>query len=86
MESDSSGKGQIFWHQLGIAPAFFRDRSVLFPVVHDGKPHDYAIELPTQAAVLAIRIDPSLGPGNIKLTDLHMTTNDGEVVCRWSFG
>lgn len=83
MQSDSSGKGQVFWHQQGIAPAFFRDRSVSFPVAHDGQSHSYAIELPTEGRVLAIRMDPSSRDGVIRLRDLHLTADDGKVVYRW---
>lgn len=85
MESDSSGKGQIFWHQQGIAPAFFRDRSIVFPVEHDSRTGDYVIELPAKGPVVAIRIDPSMGPGEIRMKDLSVTSEDGEEIYRWKF-
>lgn len=85
MVSESSGEGQVFWHQQGVAPAFFRDRSVRFAVRHDGQPQQYVIELPAVGPVLAIRIDPSHGPGNMQLSDLRLTTSGGEVLHRWNF-
>lgn len=85
MESDSSGKGQVFWHQEGIVPPFFRDRSVVFPVEHDGKTGDYAIELPAKGPVVAIRIDPSMGPGTIRISDLSVTSEDGVEIYSWKF-
>ena len=42
MTSESSGSGQVFWHEQGVAPAFFRDRSVGFDAIHDGESHEYA--------------------------------------------
>lgn len=85
MVSKSSGEGQVFWHQQGVAPAFFRDRSVPFAARHDGQPHQYAIELPTEGLVLAVRVDPSQGPGEMQLSDLRLTTSDGEVLHQWNF-
>lgn len=73
MESDSSGKGQVFWHQQGIAPAFFSDRSIVFPVEHDGRTGDYVIALPAK------------GPGEIRMKDLSVTSEDGEEIHSWKF-
>jgi hypothetical protein len=85
MESESTGKGQVFWSQEGIVPPFFRDRSVVFPVEHDGKAGDYVIVLPAKGPVVAIRIDPSMGPGTIRINDLSLTSEDGVVIYSWKF-
>jgi arylsulfatase A-like enzyme len=85
MISDSSGSGQIFWHEQGVTPAFFRDRSIAFDVRHDGKSHDYAITFSPKNPVLAVRIDPSTGPGRMQLSNIKLTNAAGAVLQQWSF-
>jgi arylsulfatase A-like enzyme len=85
MISDSSGDGQIFWQEQGVRPAFFRDRSVGFEAIHDGKSHEYAVEFSPNAPVQAIRIDPSRGPGRMQLSNIRLTDSQGVVLHRWTF-
>lgn len=85
MISDSSGQGQVFWHEQGVGPAFFRDRSEQFDVRHDGESHDFAVKFSPTKPVLAIRIDPSTGPGKMQLSNIKLTTDDGRVVYQWNF-
>lgn len=85
MASDSSGGGQVFWQEQGVAPAFFRDRSVSFDVNHGGGDHEYAIEFSPEKPVVGIRIDPSRGTGDATLSNLRLTTRDGDVLYRWDF-
>ncbi len=85
MTSNSSGRGQIFWQEKGVAPAFYRDRSKQFDVWHDGESHDYAVILSPANPVLAVRIDPSTGPGEMQLSNLKLTTVDGRVLYQWRF-
>ena len=44
MPSKSSGPAQAFW-TTGRFPAFFRDRSPVVQMAHDGAWHDYRAEL-----------------------------------------
>jgi arylsulfatase A-like enzyme len=83
MISESSGSGQIFWHEQGVMPAFFRDRSVGFGAIHDGKSHEYAVEFSPNALVLAIRIDPSRGPGKMQLSNIRLTDEKGIELHVW---
>jgi hypothetical protein len=83
MISESSGSGQIFWHEQGVTPAFFRDRSVGFEAIHDGKSHEYAVEFSPDALVLAIRIDPSRGPGKMQLSNIRLTDAQGVELHVW---
>lgn len=85
MVSNSAGTGQIFWHEQGVVPAFHRDRSVRFDVQHDGQPHDYAIEFSPANPILAIRIDPSAGPGRMRVSNVKLTDSSGGVLHQWSF-
>ena len=85
MTSNSRGSGQVFWHEKGVAPAFFRDRSKSFEVSHDGEPHQYVIEGSADNPDAAIRIDPATGSGQIRVANLTLTTDDGQVLHRWKF-
>lgn len=85
MTSNSKGSGQVYWQEKGVAPAFSRERSKPFEVSHDGEPHRYSIEWSADHPVAAIRIDPSTGPGKIRVADLTLTTEDGQVLHRWKF-
>ena len=84
MISDSSGSGQIFWHEQGVRPAFFRDRSEPFDVRHDGESHEYAIEFSPRNPVLAVRIDPSSAPGKMRISNIKLTS-DGVTLQQLSF-
>ena len=85
MVSDSKGKGQVFWQEQGVAPSFFRDRSKPFEVLHDGKPHDYAVNWSPEHPVLAVRIDPSTATGLMQISNIKLTTEDGSVLHQWKF-
>lgn len=83
MTSDSEGMAQLFWQERSVTPAFFRDRSEQFEVRHDGKPHDYSVSWSANGPVLAIRIDPSRGAGEMELSNMRLTDADGSEVYRW---
>ena len=85
MKSDSTGNGQVFWQEKGVAPAFFRDRSKHFEVQHDGESHEYSIQWSVDNPVLAVRIDPATAKGRITLSNIRLTTGDGREVYRWKF-
>ena len=84
LNSNSSGNGQVFWHEQGVAPAYFRERSVNFDVQHDGADHEYAVEFTAKNPVQGIRIDPSRGSGIIRLSEIRLTTPAGEVLHRFA--
>ncbi len=83
--SNSSGKGQIYWSEKGVVPAFHRDRSKIFNVHHDGNSHSYAIEFTARNPVLAVRIDPSAGKGKLRLSHIKLTDAGGRVAYQWKF-
>lgn len=84
MKSNSKGGGQIFWHEQGIAPAFFRDRSKRFNVHHDGKPHRYRVGFSAERPILAVRIDPSTAPGKTEISDIRLITEDDRLIHHWN--
>ncbi|TWU56663.1 Arylsulfatase [Rubripirellula tenax] len=85
MTSNSTGNGQVFWHEQGIKPPFIADRSVSFDVTHDGKPQTYSVPFTTSHPILAVRMDPSRGPGTLTITDLCLIAEDGTVLKTWQF-
>jgi hypothetical protein len=68
ISSTGSGRGQLFWQEQGVQPPFFRERSVVFDMTHDGRPHEYRIAFTSAHPVTAIRLDPGQGPGQISIT------------------
>jgi arylsulfatase A-like enzyme len=85
MASDSKGRGQIFWQEKSIAPAFFRDRSRYFDVQHDGERHEYSVSFSAKNAVTGIRIDPSTGSGTIRISNIRLMNPDGKLIHQWDF-
>ena len=75
MVSNSSGNGQVFWQEQGAGP-FNRERSQVFDVKHDGQKHTYTIEFTTTDQLLAVRIDPSRGPGKIEISGIRLISDD----------
>ena len=85
MASDSSGQGQVFWQEKGVAPAFFRDRSKRFDIQHDGRKREYVVSFTVEHPVLAVRIDPSTARGRITISAMRLSTDGGRVLHRWRF-
>ncbi len=83
MKSSAKGSGQLFWHQKGVNPAFFRDRSTVFQPEHDGEFHTYRITLPNEGEALSLRLDPAQGPGEIVIETLLVTGPDGQPLGDW---
>ncbi len=85
MASSASGKAQLFWHEQQVSPAFHRDRSTTFDVEHDQTVHDYSVEFSPQGSVVAIRIDPCSGTGEVKILKMQLTTTSGRTLYTWTF-
>ncbi len=83
MTSNSSGNGQLFWHEQGVKPAYKAERSVQFDVTHDGQNNSYAVPFHPKNSILGIRIDPSRGTGKMELSNIRLTNQDGKVLYRW---
>ena len=84
ISSESSGKGQVFW-RTPQSRAFNAQEAVFFDVIHDGKPHQYSIAIPTKVTLRALRIDPSRGPGEITIRDFRLIDGQGNTRHRWDF-
>lgn len=85
MASNSKGSAQFFWQEKGVTPMFFRDRSRVFNVQHDGKLHQYSVSLSAKAPVIGVRFDPSNARGEISISAMRLTDSEGHEVYRWKF-
>ncbi|PAY19172.1 N-acetylgalactosamine 6-sulfate sulfatase (GALNS) [Rhodopirellula sp. SM50] len=85
LASQADGHGQIFWQEQGVAPPFSASRSKPFDVQHDGEAHEYSVSWTAHNPVVAIRIDPATAKGRVRLSNIRLTTDDGEEVYRWKF-
>ena len=75
MSSQSSGNGQFFW-RTQASGSFKAERSQTFDVTHDGLQHAYSIPFSVNSPLVAIRIDPSRGPGMINIHDVRLVGED----------
>ncbi len=85
LSATSKGQAQFFWNEKGIAPQFFRDRSVLLHVVHDGRQHDYRAEFESKHELPAVRFDPSTATGTIRIASLRLKDAEGKIVQQWNY-
>ena len=83
MSSTVGGRAQLFWRESGVQPAFFRDRSVTFATQADGKPHEYRIRFETQRAVTAIRLDPAVKRGEMRVSAMRLLDAEQRELHRW---
>ncbi|QDU40895.1 Arylsulfatase precursor [Maioricimonas rarisocia] len=86
MSSTARGRGQFFWQERGVKPAFFRDRSVVVDIMHDGESHTYTETFQAGHAITAIRLDPAQSAGEIRLRQLRLLDAEGAVVWTWEPG
>lgn len=59
--------------------------SQTFEVKHDQAMHDYSVEFSPQSSLLAVRIDPCSGPGDVKILKMHLSTNSGRLLHTLTF-
>jgi hypothetical protein len=83
MRSQSSGQAEIFW-LTSTVKSYGAGNSKKFNVSHDGKWHDYSIDLPANGLLENLRFDPSRGPGKIYLKDLRLLDASGQTVHTWN--
>ena len=55
-----------------------------FKVLHDGKHHEYRVDLPTDT-LNALRLDPARGEGPIEFDWIRLLNSSGEMVREWGF-
>ncbi len=85
MTSAGRGRGQLFWQEQGVTPKYFRDRSTNFDIQHDDQSHDYVVPFTSANAVQSIRLDPGQGPGRVRVREMSLVDDDGNVHFKWAF-
>lgn len=78
LKSTAGGTGAIYFTDTPKG-GFSKDRSVNFPMRHDGAFHDHEIKLPV-TKLLALRLDPGNAPGEITISRLEITGSAGEPI------
>ena len=79
MKSNSSGEGTVYYNKPAAA-----GRTVAFPVTHDGKHHEYSVEIPVDT-LNALRLDPSRGPGAMEIDWIRVIDDSDKTVKEWDF-
>lgn len=85
MRSTSSGPAQVFWTTRAF-PAFFRDRSAVVEITHDGAWHEYRAELRPDGPITGLRLDPSAGPGEMEIAWIRLSDAGGALLREWKPG
>jgi arylsulfatase A-like enzyme len=79
MTSNASGKGSIFYNRPS------RDTLIPFSLEHDGRSHEYAVEIPVET-LNGLRINPAKSTGTIEVDWIRILDNTGKAVRSWDFG
>jgi len=84
MRSDSQGDGQVFGRpsSRGYQPGTGHK----FDVEHDGKWHEYRVEMQLDHALHELRLDPCTAKGKLDIEWMRLETQDGDVAREWRFG
>ncbi len=85
MTSTASGRGQFFWQEQEVMQPFFRDRSTVFTITHDGKPHQYRVAFTAAHPIIAVRLDPGQATGEIRISDMKLLDANDSLVHDWKF-
>jgi len=85
MSSTASGRGQFFWQEQGVNPQFFRDRSQSFDIKHDNQTYTYSIPFTSAHPVLAVRLDPGQGVGEVQISAIRLKSSVNKAVHEWVF-
>jgi hypothetical protein len=78
LSSTGSGGGVLYYAESRGQP-FHRDRTVNFPMTHDGQPHNHRLTLPVDK-VRALRLDPGNAPGTIVIEQFGVVDASGAKV------
>ena len=78
MTSNEPGKGSIFYNKPS------RDTLIPFPLEHDGRSHEYEVEIPVDT-LKGLRINPTKSKGTIEVDEIRILDNTGKTVRSWEF-
>lgn len=81
LRGTGGGDGVVYF--IGKAGGSFKkERSISFPLQHDGQPHDHEVKLPVET-LAALRLDPGNAKGEIAIASMTLHDVTGAVVKAW---
>lgn len=81
LRSTGGGAGVVYFVEKG-GGAFTKERSISFPLRHDGQPHDHEVRLPVET-LAALRLDPGNAKGEIAVASMSLHDATGAVIQAW---
>ena len=82
LTSKAKGAGEIFY-TTDPNVTLPKGERIEFPVVHNGKPHEFMVALPTDKSIQKLRIDVSEGLGSATIKNLRLTDSKGKQLLAW---
>ncbi|OGV70508.1 MAG: hypothetical protein A2283_08735 [Lentisphaerae bacterium RIFOXYA12_FULL_48_11] len=83
MQSKGEGNGVVFC--AGPGKKIVPGSGVSFGIHHDGKWHEYRVELPQKNVAGLLRMDTGTGPGEYAIEWMKLKNSSGEVIREWMF-
>ena len=88
MKSNASGGGAVYVATQDN-PSYARQRIAPLQARHDGRWHNYRVDITLDSRLRSLRIDPAQGPGTIEISSLRIiqwtAPGTGRVSRHWSF-
>lgn len=82
MRSSGKGPATLYW---STGQPFARQRSVTFPMQHDGAWNNYAVDVPAKGQIKSLRLDPGSAPGDVAIESIRLADARGKEVASWAF-
>ncbi len=74
--SSTGAGGGLLYYCDSPGQTFHKERTVAFPIIHDGQTHDQGLTLPVER-LTALRLDPGNAPGTIVIEHLELRDASG---------
>ncbi len=82
LASEADGEGEVYF-TTDTAVKLPAGKHLSFPVVHDGKWQEIHLDLATDQAIKALRLDVASGSGVARIGDLTLRNAAGEALLSW---
>ncbi len=82
IQSDASGSGELFW-TVDAKTKLPAGERVPFEVRHDKTRQDIELKIDTPETLFGFRLDPAGAPGEVRIADLTLTDETGNVLITW---
>jgi len=82
MRSSGGREARVYW-ATDKHPTFVRERHTAFHPTRDNQWKEYGVDFVAEGALLRLRIDPSITPGQAEFDWIRLCTQDGRVLKAW---